>query len=157
MASEGTAGAEFVVRPYRSRDEEEVVRLWSDCFPGDPEWNAPRRVIADKLRVQPELFLVGLLEGRVACTVLGGFDGFRGWAYHLATAPEHRRRGLARRIMAELERRLASAGCAKLNLQVRLANAAAAAFYRSLGYGREERLSFGKRLDVTGGARTPGA
>jgi hypothetical protein len=25
--------------------------------------------------------------------VLGGYDGFRGWVYHLAVAPENRRAG----------------------------------------------------------------
>ena len=46
----------------------------------------------------------------------------------------------------EYEQRLAQLGCSKINLQVRAENAAVAAFYRSLGYEVEERVSMGKRL-----------
>jgi ribosomal protein S18 acetylase RimI-like enzyme len=38
-------------------------------------------------------------------------------------------------------------GCPKVNLQVRATNSAVVAFYRSLGYGLEDRVSLGKRLD----------
>ncbi len=134
------------IRPYVEEDEEDVVDLWRICFPNDPPWNAPWTVIECKLRVQRELFLVGELEGRVVCTALGGYDGFRGWVYHVATLPRHRRTGFGRKMMQEMERRLRKKGCAKLNLQVRSSNDAVLAFYKALGYAVEDRISLGKRL-----------
>ena len=101
--------AGLAIRPFRSEDEAAVVKLWSVCFPGEPPWNDPHAVIDRKSKIQPELFLVGVLSEELICTVMGGFYGFRGWVYHLATAPIHRGRGFGRRMMAELERRLASA------------------------------------------------
>ena len=71
----------FVIRPFRIEDEADVVELWSVCFPGEPSWNDPHAVIDRKCRVQPELFLVGMLGDELICTVMGGFDGFRGWVY----------------------------------------------------------------------------
>ena len=47
-------------------------------------------IIRRKSAVQPELFWVGLHEGRIVATVMAGYDGHRGWIYHLAVAPEHR-------------------------------------------------------------------
>jgi len=145
----------LTIRPYDDHDEAAVVELWRICFPGDPPRNDPRRVIQRKRDVQPELFLVGLLDGKVVCTVIGGYDGYRGWVYHLATAPEHQRQGLGRRMMNEIESKLAELGCSKLNLQVRSTNEAVVAFYEALGYEIEDRVSLGKPLaEVT---RDPGA
>jgi ribosomal protein S18 acetylase RimI-like enzyme len=137
----------LIVRTYRLQDEPSVTALWRDVFAGDPPWNAPSLVIQRKLATQPELFLVGEMDGRVVATVLAGFDGVRGWVYHLAVAPERRRRGFGRVMMAEAERRLGQLGCPKVNLQVRASNAGVVAFYERLGYQVEERVSFGKRLE----------
>ncbi len=48
--------------------------------------------------------------------------------------------------MRHVERELAARGCPKVNLQVLASNAAVVAFYRSLGYAVEERVSMGKLL-----------
>jgi ribosomal protein S18 acetylase RimI-like enzyme len=136
----------LVIRAFRDADEAAVVDLWRVCFPGDPARNDPHQVIRRKRRVQADLFLVGLLDGELVCTVLAGFDGFRGWVYHLATAAEHRRRGFARQMMSEVEQRLTERGCPKLNLQVRATNDAVVAFYKALGYEVEDRVSLGKPL-----------
>ena len=79
--------------------------------------------------------------------VIAGFDGVRGWIYHLAVAPAHRRRGIATRLMRRAEAVLRARGCSKINLQVRATNESAVAFYRALGYQVEERLSMGRPLD----------
>jgi ribosomal protein S18 acetylase RimI-like enzyme len=47
--------------------------------------------------------------------------------------------------MAEVERRLAAAGCPEINLQVRT-NRGVIAFYRRLGYQVDDVVSMGKRL-----------
>jgi hypothetical protein len=85
-------------------------------------------------------------EGKVVATVLAGFDGVRGWIHHLAVVPSLGHRGIATQMIREAESGLAKLGCPKVNLQVRPANADVVAFYRSLGYQVEERVSMGKRL-----------
>ena len=49
-------------------------------------------------------------------------------------APEWRRRGLARQLMAEVETKLHSAGAEKMELHVFTGNAEAIRFYQSIGY-----------------------
>ena len=134
------------IRSYREHDRPEVVALWNRCFPGDPGRNEPAAVIDRKLRVQRDLFLVGVAHGSVVATVLAGYDGYRGWIYHLATDPDLRRRGIARRLMHAAEARLAAIGCPKVNLQVRATNTEVIAFYERIGYARESRADFGKVL-----------
>jgi ribosomal protein S18 acetylase RimI-like enzyme len=105
-------------------------------------------MIDNKLKVQPELLLVGTVDGAVAGAVIAGFDGVRGWIYHLAVAPEWRRRGFATQLVRAAELGLRKLGCPKVNLQVRATNSAVVEFYRSVGYEIEERLSMGRALDV---------
>jgi ribosomal protein S18 acetylase RimI-like enzyme len=138
--------SEIRVRSYHSRDEQAVVELWATVFPDDPPWSEPRDVIQRKRSVQGELFFVCEVEGRVVGTVLAGFDGVRGWVHHLAVLPDLRRGGLATALMRAAEQGLTNSGCPKLNLQVRATNSEVVAFYKSLGYAIEDRVSLGKPL-----------
>ena len=141
-------GAPIEIRPYDSKDHAQVVALWSKVFKDDPPWNEPASMIRRKLTVQPELFLVAVIDGQVVGTVMAGFDGVRGWIHHLAVRDSHRRQGIASSLMRAAEKGLEIAGCPKVNLQVRATNSQVIAFYRSLGYELEERASLGKRLDA---------
>jgi len=140
------SSAVFSVRNFQTRDAEAVTALWLRVFPDDPPWNAPATIIARKRKVQPDLFFVGEVDGGVVGTVIAGFDGMRGWLYHLAVAAAFRRRGYATQLVRAAEQALGALGCTKVNLQVRAENSAVVAFYRHLGYALEERVSMGRRL-----------
>ena len=103
---EGTA---LHIRPYVATDEAAVIALWERCELTRP-WNDPRQDIARKLCVQPQWFLLGLQNGVVISSVMAGYDGHRGWVNYLAVAPQARRRGCARQLMAEVERQLREIG-----------------------------------------------
>jgi ribosomal protein S18 acetylase RimI-like enzyme len=135
-----------VIARFETRDEEDVVALWREAFGAYHGSNEPRAYLARKLAYDPELVLVAREDGRVVGTVVGGYDGVRGWVYHLAVAPSARRRGIATRLMADVERALLARGCPKINLQVRGDNLVVVAFYKHLGYELEERASLGKRF-----------
>lgn len=134
-----------VVRPYRESDQRAVVELWHECGLVVP-WNDPRRDIERKLRVQRDLFLVAEIDGRIAGTVMSGYDGHRGSVNYLAVAPDLRGRGLGRRMMDEVEVRLRELGCPKINLNVRTSNVAVMKFYERLGYGVDDVACVSKRL-----------
>lgn len=133
------------IRPYEARDEAALIGLWTRCGL-TRAWNDPKKDIARKLTVQPELFLVGELDGAIVASVMAGYEGHRGWINYLAVDPDARRRGLGRAIMAHAEDALLARGCPKINLQVRTTNAEVLAFYRALGYGDDEVVSLSKRL-----------
>lgn len=133
------------VREYRPADEPSVIRLWTQCGL-TRQWNDPRKDILRKLSVQPDLFLVGLIDGRIVATVMAGFDGHRGWVNYLAVAEKYRRKGFGRLLMQRIEQELQALGCPKLNIQIRAVNAAVVAFYEKLGYARDETIVLGKRL-----------
>jgi len=130
-------------------DEPQVIDLWQRSGLARP-WNDPRKDIARKLRVQRDLFLVGVDGGpdaRIVGSVMAGYEGHRGWINYLAVDPERRRRGFARVLMAAAEERLRALGCPKINLQIRNDNADAIAFYRRIGFAEDASVSMGKRLE----------
>ena len=133
------------IRPYEPSDELTVVALWQECGLTRP-WNDPRKDIARKLSVQPELFLVGAMNGQVIASVMSGYEGHRGWVNYLAVSPTYRGRGYGKKLMQHVERLLFEVGCPKINLLVRSANSEVIEFYRSMGYAQDEAVSLGKRL-----------
>jgi ribosomal protein S18 acetylase RimI-like enzyme len=77
---------------------------------------------------------------------MGGYDGRRGLAYHLAVIPEQRRRGIGLALMNELEARLKALGCLKCYLLVTRENVAVVEFYRALGWSVMDMFLMGKEL-----------
>jgi ribosomal protein S18 acetylase RimI-like enzyme len=136
---------EFVIRPYNTGDESGVIDLWQRCKLTRPQ-NNPKLDIERKLKVNPELFLVGLIEREIIATAMGGYEGHRGWINYLAVDPRFRRHGLGRKMMDTIQSKLSTFGCPKINLQVREDNLEAVNFYKAIGYAQEPVLSMGKRL-----------
>ena len=139
------------IRPCRQSDEPGVIALWREVFAYPAPHNDPAAVIRQKLQFQPELFFVATWGDQLAGTVMGGYDGHRGWIYSLAVAPPLRRRGIGAALMRHVESALLDRGCPKINLQVLPDNNEVVAFYNKLGYQVESRISLGK---LSGGRPT---
>ena len=136
---------DFFIRPFFRSDTDVVIALWDRCGLLSPE-NDPRRDITRKLKVRPDLFLVGETAGAVVATAMGGYDGHRGWLNYVGVDPRFQGCDYGRLILAEVERRLRLEGCPKINLLVRDGNERVMAFYEKLGYATGRASLMGKRL-----------
>lgn len=137
--------AELSVREYGDGDGAAVVSLWEVCGLTRP-WNDPHRDIERKLIVDDGLFWVGTVENEIVATIMGGYEGHRGWVNYLAVHPEWRGAGFGRQLMDEMETTLKRRGCPKINLQVRTSNEDVLKFYEAIGYSVDNVVSMGKRL-----------
>jgi ribosomal protein S18 acetylase RimI-like enzyme len=126
-------------------DEKAVIELWQKCDLVRL-WNNPELDIARKLKVNPKLFIVGVLNVKIIATAMGGYEGHRGWVNYLAVEPAYQRKGFGRQLMAQIEKGLLTLGCPKIYLQVRNSNKAAVEFYSRIGYKSGNVVSLGKRL-----------
>ena len=90
------------ISPYDANDESEVIALWNACGLVT-HTNDPRKDINRKLEVDRNLFLVGRNQNAVVATVMGGYEGHRGWINYLAVAPLERRKGYGQKMMAAVE------------------------------------------------------
>lgn len=141
----------MIVREFAPGDAETVVALWTAAGLTRP-WNDPRADIERKRTVQPELFLVAVDDAaaRVIGTVMGGYDGHRGWLYYLAVDADRRGEGIGRTLVHEVEARLVAMGCPKVQLMVRRGNDGVLEFYDELGYEPVDVAMVGKRLIIDG-------
>ena len=135
----------LLIRPYQDKDEKSVIRLWHNCNLVVPQ-NDPKLDIERKSKVNPDLFLVGLIEGKIIATAMGGYEGHRGWINYLAVSKEIRQKGVGRRIVEKVQAKLSKLGCPKINVQIRLSNQDAIEFYRKIGFTVDDVISMGKRL-----------
>jgi len=133
------------IRTFSPDDSAAVIRLWQACDLTRP-WNDPQKDIRRKLDVADTLFLVAEKNGEITGSVMGGYDGHRGWINYLAVDPAYRKAGIGRALMDAVEKRLLALGCPKVNLQVRAGNTAVIAFYQSIGFVEDNAVSLGKRL-----------
>ena len=134
------------IRAAIPADREATVALWEAAGLTRP-WNDPRADF-DLALATPDSTVILAEDGScLSGSVMVGFDGHRGWVYYLATAPDHRGRGLGRTLMAAAEDWLKALGSPKIQLMVRTDNTAVRGFYDALGYDLQDVVVIGKRFD----------
>jgi ribosomal protein S18 acetylase RimI-like enzyme len=136
------------IREFRyPTDYDRAIDLWSEAGEGirvGPS-DSPSQ-IQKKLERDSDLFLVAESGDRLVGTVIGGFDGRRGFVYHLAVAETFRRIGIATRLMDEIEHRLRLKGCIRSYLLVLPTNIPAMRHYEDRGWSRTDDLVYAKDL-----------
>src|SRR5262245_64059088 len=134
-----TAAGSLSIRACRLEDIQSVLELWrqADATPGVTDTaDDLRRAVADR----PAHVLVAEVGGHVIGSVIGTFDGWRGNLYRLAVHPDHRRQGVARALVAEVERRLAEQGARRITALVEKDHPWAMTFWEAVGYRVDERI-----------------
>jgi purine-nucleoside phosphorylase/ribosomal protein S18 acetylase RimI-like enzyme len=128
------------IRDCRLEDVETVLTLWKQAGaePGVTDTaDSLRRAITDS----PAVVLVAEQDGQLIGSVIGTFDGWRGNVYRLTVLPVYRRQGVARALVAEMERRLASQGVKRMTAVVMKEHADAMGFWQSVGYAVDQRVA----------------
>src|SRR5262249_11785037 len=97
------------IRDCRLEDVEAVPAHWR-LAEATPRVTDPADALRRAVTASAASVLVAEVEGQVVGSIIGTFDGGRGNLYRLAVDPAHRRRGVARGLVAEVERRLARQG-----------------------------------------------
>jgi ribosomal protein S18 acetylase RimI-like enzyme len=127
------------IRQCQVEEVEAVLELWrqADATPGVTD-NADelRRAITQS----PADVLVAEVEGRVVGSIIGTFDGWRGNIYRLAVHPDHRRQGIARALVTEVEKWLAKRGAKRITALVEKDHPWATGFWQAVGYGLDKRV-----------------
>jgi ribosomal protein S18 acetylase RimI-like enzyme len=135
------------IRQYAdATDRLQVVELWRNVFGYETAHNEPNLAISKKIAINDGLFFVAVENSAIVGTIMAGYDGHRGWLYSVAVDPGKRLNGLGSSLVIHAEKALADLGCMKINLQLLATNEATAAFYKSIGYSVEPRLSMGKLI-----------
>jgi len=62
------------IRRFEIQDEDQVTALWKECNLVVP-WNDPKKDIQRQLKVNSELFLVGVADNKIVGSIMGGYEG----------------------------------------------------------------------------------
>ena len=121
------------VRECREGEAEAILDLWREAgatVSATDTVEDIRRAINENMSV----LLVAELDGTLAGSIIGGFDGWRGNIYRLAVHPEFQRQGIARKLVADVEERLAAMGAKRITALVEKEHAWATSFWNAVGY-----------------------
>jgi ribosomal protein S18 acetylase RimI-like enzyme len=84
---------------------------------------------------------------RIIGSILATHDGRKGWLNRLAVSPNYRKRGIARMLVQEAEKRLLSRGIEIFACQIEDWNQTSMSVFENLGYTKHNDITyFSKRL-----------
>ena len=136
------------LRDFRIEDYDQVIGLWRACgLPFRPGGRDSRERIAKEIEKPTALFLVVECEGDIVGTLFGTTDGRKGWINRLAVRPDHQRRGLAKRLVKEMERRFEALGLEVFSCLIEDHSDPSMRLFEEIGYKEDPGVHyFSKRL-----------
>ena len=130
---------EVVVRPGRREEIPGVLGLWREAG-SVPSVSDDPASLERLLETSKDALLVAETDGLVVGTIIAGWDGWRANFYRLAVLPSARRQGIALRLVADAERRLAARGARRLSAIVMSTHDPAVALWLAAGYIHDTRV-----------------
>lgn len=132
------------IRSMRSDDCDALHSLWSSCSGmGLNDTDDSRDGIERFISRNPDTCFVAEEEdGSMVGAIMAGDDGRRGFIYHTAVAPSHRRRGIGRALVDAAISALKGAGGTKVALVVFARNKTGNDFWESVGFTRRDDIVY---------------
>jgi ribosomal protein S18 acetylase RimI-like enzyme len=135
-----TQEADLIIREARLEDVPAVLEFWRQAEATPSVTDTPedlcRAIATNSARV-----LVAESSGCLVGSIIGTFDGWRGNIYRMAVHPNSRRRGIARALVAEIERWLMGFGAKRVTALVERDHDRATNFWTAVGYGVDKRIA----------------
>lgn len=130
------------------RDYDEVYQLWKkSAGVGIRSLDDSREGIERFLRRNPETCFVAREAGKLIGVILCGHDGRRGYIYHLAVHPDHRRGGIGKSLVDAALEALKKEKINKVALVVFASNTGGNEFWRSVGFVKRHDLVY-RNMDL---------
>ncbi len=107
------------IRPCEPADVDAVIKLWSESDDLGGSTNDGEAVLR-RLAFEDGLLLVAEVDGQLAGTIIGGWDGWRGSVYRLVVIKSNRRRGIGKQLVASVLGRLKALGATRVYALVQI-------------------------------------
>ncbi|WP_436763679.1 GNAT family N-acetyltransferase [Streptosporangium sp. V21-05] len=128
------------IRYGRIEDVEALLAFWLVAAEGTDRHDDPAKVAA-LIGRDPEAVLIAEVDGRMAGTLLAGWDGWRAHLYRLAVDPALRRRGVGTALIRAAEERFAAFGAFRADAMVLHDNEQAHHAWGAAGYAPQPQWS----------------
>ncbi len=133
--------SEFTIREARAEEVEAILSFWKETGSGPSITDTPEH-LRMLTQMSPDLFLLAEAEGQLVGSIIGGWDNWRGHIYRLAVHPDFRRRGLARALTADIERRLRARGARRIYALAATKQDMGVKFWESLPYEKSKDVPY---------------
>lgn len=131
------------IRVMKIEDYDRVYALWLSCKGmGLNNLDDSREGIQRFLDRNPETCFVSEENGEIVGVIIAGNDGRRGYIYHTAVNPKHRRKGIAAALVGRALAALKSCGINKVALVVFDRNEVGNAFWEKQGFTKRTDLIY---------------
>jgi ribosomal protein S18 acetylase RimI-like enzyme len=139
----GADDMSFSLRPLEASDYAALVSLWTSAGWIDVRQTDTPEALAKFLHRNPSCNF-GVYEGdHLVGAVLAGHDGWRGYLYHMAVAPEFWGMGIGRQLVLAATETILHEGIPKVHCLVKRENTDAQRFWESCGFVlRDELLDY---------------
>jgi ribosomal protein S18 acetylase RimI-like enzyme len=128
-----------IIRSAGLSDVNIILDLWH-LAGAEPSVTDVHDSISNLIRRQPDGLLLAEVDGATVGSLVAVNDGWRGNMYRLTVLPPYRRRGIARALVEEGERRLHEQGCTRITALVMHEHDWATEFWSAVGYAHDERV-----------------
>jgi putative acetyltransferase len=137
----GTLEVNIIISPFTLDAYDKVMALWKESEGIGLSGADSKESIRSYLERNLNMSLTaedsqGTLLGAVLC----GHDGRRGYIYHLAVHPDHRRLGIGRKLVQECLARLKMAGIQKCHIFIFDDNTSGTDFWKAIGWTYREDI-----------------
>ncbi len=131
------------IRRMTIGDYEELYALWMSCTGmGLNDLDDSKEGFAGFLNRNPDTCFIAADKDRIIGAIMSGNDGRRGYIYHTSVHPDHRKRGVARRLVEKAMEALDGLGINKVALVVFERNREGNAFWERTGFSAREDLVY---------------
>jgi ribosomal protein S18 acetylase RimI-like enzyme len=134
---------EFKIRKLAVDDYDALIILWQQAeLPFKPSGRDQRENIARELKQSNAIFLVADKDGEIIGSAFGTHDGRKGWINRVAVAPHYRRKGIAERLVREVEHLLDQMGIRIIACLIEDWNKESMEFFEKMGYQRHHDIFY---------------
>jgi ribosomal protein S18 acetylase RimI-like enzyme len=137
------------IRDYTMADYESLIQVWEAAgLHHKPGGRDSREEVERQAGMSVTIILLGVMDDKLAGTIVCTHDGRKGWLNRLAVHPDNRGLGVARALVEEGERRLRAEGIRIIGVLVEDWNTVSCEIFAHLGYERHDDITyFSKRED----------
>ena len=134
------------IRKMIINDYEDIYNLWISCKGmGLNNLDDSKDGIEKFLKRNPETCLVAIEDDKAVGVIIIGNDGRRGYIYHTAVSPNHRKRGIGEKLVKKGLEALKNEGINKAALVVFEKNEGGNRFWGKMGFTERKDLVYRNR------------
>jgi ribosomal protein S18 acetylase RimI-like enzyme len=136
---------DYDIRKVTIGDYDQLLALWNSTEQSRRALNPvddSREGIERYLKRNPDTCFAAVSDGKIIGVILTGHDGRRAIIHHMCVHPDHRRMGIAGKLVKEAEQALKKEGIQKIFGLVFKDNDTANAFWESQGYSLRTNLNY---------------